>query len=85
MEESVSSVDTFTWLPVGYMTASIGVNVPSNFIEVDGQLLSKQEYAEVYEVLRGSVKEDAENFFLPSKDEVKTLFSLSARIFIKVR
>lgn len=85
MEESVSSVELYSWLPVGYTTASMGVNVPSNFIEVDGQVLSKQEYVEVYEVLCGSVKEDDETFTLPTKDEVSKLFSLSARIFLKVK
>lgn len=85
MEESVSSVELFSWLPVGYMTASMAVNVPSNFIEVDGQSLSKVDYAEVYEVLRGSVQEDDHNFVLPNKEQLQKLFSLSARIFMKVR
>lgn len=85
MEKSVSSVESFSWLPVGYMTAMLCVTVPANFIEVDGQSLSKVDYAEVYEVLCGSVQEDEHNFVLPNKEQLKNLFSLSARIFLKVR
>ncbi len=81
----MSSVESFCWLPVGYMTALMVGNTPSNFIEVDGQSLSKIEYAEVYEVLRGSVHEDADNFFLPNRQHLNEMFSLSARIFIKIR
>lgn len=75
MNENIPTHDMLNWLPIGYMTSYNG-DTPNNFIEVDGQKLSKADYSEVYEILKGNVVEDGDFFILPIKSVVQGLFSL---------
>lgn len=68
------------------MTSFLG-DLPKNFIEVDGQRLSKCQYSEVYDILRGNVAEDGEFFILPIKAKVRELFSstdVNDKIILKI-
>lgn len=87
MEKNMSSAtDVLTWLPIGYMISFPYDNFPSNFIEVDGQRLSKADYQDVFDVLKGNVVDDGDTFVLPQKSLVTTKFSSSAgKIIMKLR
>ena len=75
MTNNIPTQDMLNWLPIGYMATYMG-ELPENFIEVNGQRLSKMQYEEVYDILRGNVKEDGDFFILPLKADVQNLFSL---------
>ncbi len=78
--------DVLSWLPVGYMINFPSGVYPTNFIEVDGQRLSKMEYQDVFDVLRGNVIDDGDTFVLPKKSELVKKFSdINATILLKLR
>lgn len=62
--------DFFRVMPVGYMTAYSGENVPGGFMEVDGQRLSKSENMRLFNILRGVVSDEGEYFVLPKKQAI---------------
>jgi hypothetical protein len=75
MEKNIAAVlDVLEWLPVGYMINFPYDNFPINFIEVDGQTLSKSEYQDVFDILKGNVIDEGDTFVLPRKDVLKVLF-----------
>lgn len=78
--------DVLSWLPIGYMINFPCDVCPTNFIEVDGQRLSKSEYQDVFDVLRGNVIDDGDTFVLPKKsDLVKKFSDTSTTILLKLR
>lgn len=87
MEENISSMeDVLSWLPIGYMINFPCLVCPDNFIEVDGQRLSKSEYQDVFDVLRGNVVDEGATFVLPKKvDLIKKFSDVNATILLKLR
>lgn len=88
MEKNMISgvIEVLNWLPVGYMINFPNGNFPNNFIEVDGQRLSKKEYQDVFEILKGNVIDDTDSFVLPTKLELSEKFnSLDGKIILKLR
>lgn len=71
------------------MIAFCGSTIPLNFMEVDGQELSKIEHHAVFENLKGSVVEVGDKFVLPTKMELVKLFNctndLKSKIILKLR
>lgn len=79
-------MDVFSWLPIGYMIVSPTNSIPSNFIEVDGQRLSKMEYQDVYDILQGNVRDDGDTFVLPKRQDLSKLFNdATSKIILKLR
>lgn len=79
-------MDSFSWLPIGYMIACPNDIVPTNFIEVDGQRLSKTEYGDVFDILRGNVIDNGDTFLLPKKETIQNLFSnAGAKIILRLK
>lgn len=76
------------WLPIGYMISFYGNELPPNFIEVDGQTLSKIEHSVVFDAFRGRVAEFGNTFLLPTKKELNKLFNsledARAKIIVKL-
>jgi len=80
-----STSEVLNWLPVGYMINFPTDNFPSNFIEVDGQRLCKKEHQDVFEILKGNVKDDVDSFVLPTKMELSNKFnSFTGKIILKL-
>lgn len=86
MEENIKPPpEILIWLPVGYMICFPLGEIPKNFIEVDGQRLSKLEYPDLFDTLRGSVVDDGDYFVLPQKQELATQFDLdNKRLIVKI-
>ena len=57
-------------LPLGYMLAYSGDSMPENFMEVNGQTLSKEEYPSLFSVMVGSLDRDQDTFVLPTRKKV---------------
>lgn len=73
-------------LPIGYMFAYEGVDVPENFLELSGQRLSKKEYPLLHLMLINVASDDGDDFILPNASSVSDLFPNSAgKIIVKVR
>lgn len=82
----IDAIGILNWLPVGYMINFPNDQFPSNFIEVDGQRLSKKEYQDVFDILRGNVVDDNDSFVLPTKLELSKKFqSKEGKIILKLR
>jgi len=77
--------EVLEWLPVGYMINFPSDNFPSNFIEVDGQRLSKKDYQDVFDILKGNVIDDNDTFVLPTKSHLASKFNSLCRIIIKLK
>lgn len=87
MEKSIEHcVEFLSWLPVGYMIVSPQQFIPENFIEVNGQRLSKLEFPELFDMLRGNVIEENEHFVLPKQSELCKKFpSNNGKIILKIK
>lgn len=81
-----TQTEVLSWLPIGYMINFPCSVCPNNFIEVDGQRLSKAEYQDVFDVLRGNVVDDGDTFILPKKADLAKKFNdVNATILLKLR
>jgi len=68
--------DFLLQLPVGYMIlVKCDVELPENFVEVDGQSFSKNKYSTLFQMLKNNVYESEDYFKLPDKKEILKLFS----------
>jgi hypothetical protein len=62
-------------MPVGYMTPFSGDEIPTGFMEVNGQRLIKSDNMKLFNILRGIVVDEDIYFMLPTKQKVSSLFS----------
>ena len=89
MEKAIEEMWTMlASLPVGYMFNYPFSDLPENFIEVSGQKMLKQDYMDLYEIMRGNVIESDEHFTLPTASSLIDLFDTTEtphKIIIKCR
>ena len=75
-------------LPIGYMISiPNNVDIPKNFIKVDGQKLLKNEYKKLFLMMKHIVNESEDYFTLPNEDSVKKIFTSSSnnKIILKIK
>jgi hypothetical protein len=73
-------------LPVGYMFAYPGTDMPEDYMEVNGQRLSKEQYFILHQVLLGNVVDDGSYFILPKSSEISPMFNVpNTKIIVKFR